>query len=222
MPKKINLNPMLALFTIVSVLISAFLLQQNNKAKELLSIKTFEDCQKSKSARIENDICTTEDGREFKKEKEATPPKEKSNNLLKFSNQIFSVNYPQEAKLKEDKEGGAVVIYFWGDKQKENTELYDGYSVSFNLIQSNLSLKQIAQNDQKQSLKVCENGTSQILEYKSEKLEGYQYTSNCLGNSQNIYTEKGDNKLRISLVWAGKDEYKKEVEKILSSLTFEE
>lgn len=220
MTKKINLNPILALFTIISVLISAFLLQQNNKAKELLTIRTFEDCQRSRSAKTKNDVCTTEDGREFKNEKAVALPKEKITNLLKFSNQLLSVNYPQEAKLKEDKENGSVVIYFWGETQKENTELYDGYSISISPIKDTLPIKQIAQNEQKQSLETCEDSTSPISEYKSEKIEGYQYTSNCLGNSQNIYTEKGGSKFRISIVWTGKDEYKEEVEKILSSLTF--
>lgn len=221
MPKKINLNPILALFTIISVLISAFLLQQNNKARELLAIKTFEDCQKSKSAKTENNTCITEDGREFKNEKPTTAPKEESTNSLRFSNQLFSVTYPQEAKLKEEKDNAAT-IYFWGETQKEGTEIYDGYSISISQIKNALSIKQIAQKEQKQSREICEEGVSEISEYKSEKIEGYQYTSNCLGNNQNIYTEKGGNKFRISLVWAGKDKYKQEVEKILSSLTFPE
>ncbi len=219
--KKINLNPILAASAMVSVLISLFLFWQNKKATELLLIKTFEDCQKSQNTKIENDVCITEDGREFKKEKAVVQNKEEINDKTEFANQFFSLKYSTKSKLEEDKENNSVRILFLGESQKENTELSDGYSISISLLENNLTLKQIAQKEQKQALEVCRE-TSDITEYKSEKIEGYQYTANCLGNVQNIYTEKGNKKFRISLSWSGKEEYQKEVEEILSSLTFQE
>ncbi len=219
--KKINLNLLLAISTIVSVAISFFLFWQNKKAAELLSIRTFEDCQKSKNAKLENHICTTQDGREFKKEKEVEKEENAISNTIEFTNEFFSLKYSKDSKLEEDEENNSVRILFLGKSQKENTELYDGYSLSISLLKENLTLKQIAQKEQKQSVGLCEE-TSDTTEYKSEKIEGYQYTANCFGYSQNIYTQKGNKKFRISLVWNGKEEYKKEVEEILSSITFQE
>lgn len=84
-----------------------------------------------------------------------------------------------------------------------------------------MPLKQIAQKEQKQSVEICEE-TTDITEYKLEKIDGYQYSINCLGNSQNIYTQKGNKKFRIGTTWIGKEEYKKEIDEILSSITLQE
>lgn len=219
--KKINLNPILAVSTIISVLISIFLIWQNKKATKLLLIRNFEDCQKSKNAKLENDICTTEDGREFKKEKEVEKEENTAKNKTEFANEFVSLKYPKNSELEEDKENNSIRILFWGESQKENAELSDGYSISISLLKENLPLKQIAQKEQKQSIEVCEE-TTDITEYKLEKIDGYQYSINCLGNSQNIYTQKGNKKFRISLAWIGKEEYKKEIDEILSSITLQE
>ncbi len=184
-------------------------------------IRTFEDCQKSKNTKTENDVCTTEDGREFKKEKPVAQEENTTDNKIDFANEFFSLKYPKKAKLEEDKENNSARIIFLGESQKENTELYDGYSFSISLLKENLTPKQIAQKEQKQSLEVCKE-TSSVTEYKSDKIEGYQYTASCQGNSQNIYIQRGNLKVRISLFWSGKEEYQKDVEEILSSLTFQE
>ncbi len=219
--KKINLNPILAISTIIAVLISLFLFWQNKKATELLLIRTFEDCQNSKNAKTEDDICITADGREFKKENPAMQEEIISDDKIDFANEFFSLKYPKNARLEEDKENNGVQITLARESQKENTELFDGYSFSISLLKENLTPKQIAQKEQKQSLEVCEE-TSSVTEYKSENIEGYQYTASCQGTSQNIYIQKGNLKVRISLFWSGKEEYQKEVEEILSSLTFQE
>ncbi len=108
--KRINLNPLLATSTIIAVLISLFLFWQNKKATELLLIRTFEDCQKSKNTKTKNDVCTTEDGREFKKEKPVTQEGNSTNNKIEFANEFYSLEYTKNATV-QDRVRGCLPFY---------------------------------------------------------------------------------------------------------------
>jgi hypothetical protein len=220
MKNKIGINPILAFTTIISVLISFFFIWQNNKAKSLLAIKTYEDCKQAKDSKIEENKCTTVDGREFETH---SAPKEEKKEFLEFSNELLSFKYPSEANLNEDKESGIINVFFKGQTQKDNTELSDGYALSIYDLNKKTLLKQIAENDRKESLKICEDKVSEISDYSLNELKGYGYKDNCFGYIENIYIQtKSGTKYKISLVSSENEEYQDKLEKILSSLSFQE
>lgn len=214
---KINVNPILATSSIIAVLISAFFIWQNSQLKKLLSINSFDDCAKANGSQIQTielKKCITKNGQEFISPTQT--PKEEP--WKKYEGKNFSFEYPESLDLEEDEK--SVKLTFWGKNQKENTELYDGYSFSITQLESeNQKPADIAKKERETTLEVCEE-VSEIKEVNVNNTKAYEYELNCQAKTKNIYLENQKINYQITLAYAGDEKYKEILEKILSSLKF--
>lgn len=219
-PKAPKINSILAITSIFAVLIAAFFIWQNNELKKLLAINSFEECTKAKGSQIqttEPPKCITKDGREFE-----GPRKEEAKEDIweKYGSQNFSFIYPAGVKIKE--ENKTISLIYLGKTQKEETELYDGYSFSISQTENASNLLSLAKKERQTSLEVCNNQekVSEIEEIEVAQIKGYQYTSNCTIKTTKIYLQNLKKVYRITTTWAGDEKYKEILDKILVSLTF--
>src|SRR3989339_1457636 len=60
----------------------------------------------------------------------AVTPTPNLSDLKTHSLSSYQVSYPNDVNLAED-QGSITRLYKWGPTQKEGTELYDGFSISF-------------------------------------------------------------------------------------------
>jgi hypothetical protein len=215
-----KINFILALTSIISVLIATFFIWQNNELKKLLNINSFEECVKANGGQIqpmEPPKCVTKDGREFE-----GPKKEEAKEDIwgKYESQNFSFIYPAGVKIKE--ENKTISLIYLGKTQKEETELYDGYSFSISQIENTTNLLSVIKKERESSTKACGNPQkiSEIEEIEVAKTKGYQYTSNCTIKTTNIYLQNSKKAYRITTTWAGNNRYKEILDKVLASLNF--
>ncbi len=216
----LKINSILALTSIFAVFIATFFIWQNNELKKLLNINSFEECAKAKGSQIqttEPPKCFTKDGREFE-----GPRKEEAKEDIweKYESQNFSFIYPAGVKIKE--ENKTISLIYLGKTQKEETELYDGYSFSISQTENATNLLSLAKKERQTSLEVCDNQekVSEIEEIEVAKTKGYQYTNNCTIKTTKIYLQNLKKVYRITTTWAGDEKYKEILDKILVSLTF--
>lgn len=218
-PSKIN--SLLALTSIIAVLISAFFIWQNNSLKKLLAIRSFEDCIKAQGSQIEAvepPKCTTLDGREFfgQSQKEV---------WQKYEDEDLSFEYPAGIEVKKEETEKEITrkLTYTGPTQKENTELYDGYSFSITQTKdSKQSSQALAKKERQNSLEVCDDPkkVSEIEETEIAKIKAYKFESDCLGKMINIYLENSQKLYRISLIWSEDKKYQEILQRILSGLNF--
>jgi len=221
-PKAPKINSILAITSIFAVLIAAFFIWQNNELKKLLAINSFDECVKANGDQIqpiEPPKCVTKDGREFE-----GPRKEETKEGVweKYESQNFSFIYPAGVKIKEEEK--TFSLTFFGETQKEETELYDGYSFSIIQIENATNPLSLTKKERQASLEVCEDQekVSEIEEIEVAKTKGYKYTSDCLIKTTNIYLQNSKKVYRITTTWAGDEKYEDVLDKILASLNFKE
>ncbi len=156
-----------------------------------------------------------------------TPTVDPTANWLTFTNEniCYSFKYPQEITLKERKEENIIHLSLWGKTQKEETEFYDGISLSFSLPLAigNTSLKDYTDS------KIDEaKQHGEILKPREEitinNINGYTYTSQGLGIFQNIFLQSSDKICTVEITNVTIDPtnqgYQKTVDKILSTFKF--
>jgi hypothetical protein len=221
-PQALKINSILALISIFAVFIATFFIWQNNELKKLLAINSFEECAKANGSQIqttEPPKCITKDGREFE-----GPRKEEAKEDIweKYESQNFSFIYPAGVKIKE--ENKTISLIYLGKTQKEETELYDGYSFSISQTENATNLLSLAKKERQTSLEVCNNQekVSEIEEIEVAQIKGYQYTSNCTIKTTKIYLQNLKKVYRITTTWAGDEKYKNILDKVLASLNFKE
>jgi hypothetical protein len=221
-PQALKINSILALTSIFAVFVATFFIWQNNELKKLLNINSFEECTKAKGSQIqttEPPKCVTKDGREFE-----GPRKEEAKEDIweKYESQNFSFIYPAGVKIKE--ENKTISLIYLGKTQKEETELYDGYSFSISQIENATNLLSVIKKERESSIKACGNPQkiSEIEEIEVAKTKGYQYTSDCPIKTTNIYLQNSKRVYRIITTWAGDEKNKEILDKVLASLNFKE
>lgn len=135
---------------------------------------------------------------------------------------VYSVNYPQNSRVEELQD--YLVISEWGQTQKAQTELYDGYSVRIRLLKfTNQSLSSYVQSqiDQNQIETITKNPKNIVI----NSYQGIEYSSVGLGEHRYILIQ--DNKtpskvaeITITVSGPTKTDYENRIDQILSTFKF--
>jgi hypothetical protein len=151
-----------------------------------------------------------------------------------FATDDFTLDYPKEASASAVDGGPDSIawrINYMGEAQKASgrtqTELFDGYAVNidrFQVASDSAALVQ-AELDRAQSQDLC--GEEDIAAMTTTTFAGepaHTYTSSCLGESTQLYQQRGEYLYRISTMVAGEAEqlviYKDILTRILGSFSY--
>jgi len=155
-----------------------------------------------------------------------TPTPDLLANWLTFSKESFcySFKYPREVTFNDEE---IVRLSLWGPTQKQDTEFYDGLSLTFSdpLQVGNSSLSDFVES------KVAAVQTEGIAEVTKPKeailingLNGFTFTIKGLGTFQNIYLQSPDKSCTVEITNATVDPtnqgFQEIVDKILSTFKF--
>ncbi len=143
----------------------------------------------------------------------------------KFTSSTYQVSYPSDLIVNEEP-GSVLIISKWGPTQKEGTELFDGFSLSFQPREiSNTPLLNYVQAKIEEIRQV---GESKIITgpdpVNINNYSGYSYISEGLGRYKIIILESSDKKLFmvISVIVAdpGKFGFQSMADEILATFRF--
>ena len=134
----------------------------------------------------------------------------------------FSFKYPQEVEYKM--QGDLAHLSILGPTQKEDTEFFDGMSLTFSsLLAIDVSLKDYVDSKVDESKQFGE-----IIKPNAEiivnGIKGYTYTSQGLGIFESIYLQAEDKSCAVEITNSTVDPtnqgYQETVDKILSTFKF--
>ena len=141
------------------------------------------------------------------------------------ANICYTFKYPQKVTLTVRQEEKIIHLSLWGPTQQEDTEFYDGISLSFSfpLEISGVSLEDYVDSKIEESKE-----SGEILKPKEaiaiNGINGYTYTSQGLGTFQNIYLQSPDKTCTVEITNATVDPtnqgYQETVNQILSTFKF--
>ena len=148
-------------------------------------------------------------------------------NWLSYADEsvCYTFKYPQEITFKIRPEEKIIHLSLWGPTQKQDTEFYDGISLSFSFP---LEIGGAALSDYVDSQIEESKQHGEILKSKEtitiNGINGYTYTSQGLGTFQNIFLQSPDKTCTVEITNATADPsnqgYQKTVDKILSTFKF--
>jgi hypothetical protein len=152
------------------------------------------------------------------------PTETPSPEWLTYTNEnlCYTFSYPQEVSFQERPEEKIFHLSLWGPSQKQETEFYDGISLSFSypLSIGETSLKDYVDGqieDAKQFGEIVKPLEPVVI----NGINGYSYTLQGLGTFKNIYLQSSDKTCTVQITDATSDPtnqgYSGTVNKILSS-----
>jgi hypothetical protein len=153
-----------------------------------------------------------------------TTPSETANWLQYSHPQLeFSFQYPPEATLEERENG--LTLFRWGPTQREGTEVYDGYVLNFNTVETEEELNIYAQEQLDQS---AQDPISEITQSLTQTTLGgqtaYTYSIRGLGEFQMIMVKHPTQPMIINISDLTADPgnlgFAQTVSQILSSFKF--
>ncbi|HUV42349.1 MAG TPA: hypothetical protein VMY36_00340 [Patescibacteria group bacterium] len=155
----------------------------------------------------------------------STPTPDLFAGWLIYSNTCYTFKYPNEITLTERKEENLIHLSLWGPTQKQETEFYDGISLTFSFP---LDLGNLSLSDYVDSQATEDQQHSEIINPKQaitiNGITGYTYINEGLGIFQNIFLQSSDKTCAVEITNATKDPgnqgYQQTVDKILSSFQF--
>jgi hypothetical protein len=148
---------------------------------------------------------------------------EKTDSLQTHQGSIYQVQYPEEAETQQY--DNTFSIYYWGPTQKEETELYDGYSVNISTTEMGMSFSDYV------AAKINEtnnNGISTVIDGPSpitiNNLTGQTYQVEGMGTWQEIIIPDVEEVLALEISVHVKDpgnlDFQQTVNNIFDSITF--
>ena len=155
-----------------------------------------------------------------------TPTSDPTANWLTFTQKdiCYSFKYPQEIAFNDE---DIVRLSLVGPTQKEDTEFYDGLSLTFSLPLKigNLSLNDYVDDKIEE---VEKGGVAEITKSKKavlvNEINGYTFTVQGLGTFQNIFLQSLDKTCTVEITNATIDPtnqgYQQTIDKILSTFKF--
>ncbi|MDD3679286.1 MAG: hypothetical protein PHX72_00265 [Candidatus Shapirobacteria bacterium] len=154
-----------------------------------------------------------------------SPVEDQTRNWLTYLNvnTFYAFKYPQEISLEE--RDSVIILSLPGPTQKEDTEFYDGISLSFSYHFSldSITLEEYAISKMEE-LKQHGQITKPVTEINIGQLSGYTFTASSLGEFEYIFLSSSDETLAVEIINGTSDPtgqgYQNIVDNILLTFAF--